>query len=468
MKYPRGAILAGLAGCVSACTAGPDYRPKTAADMGVPANYVGTAHSENPGDISSWWRGFDDPVLTELVERTLVANPDVAQSLARVRQARATLQQTRGGTLPQVDASSRNGRNFNSDAPDQWSFSRSIDARWTVDLFGGQRRSVEASRASYEAAAFNLANAQALLVAEVARNYVDMRTARRRLGVAQASLAVQDQNAQIADWRAQAGLVSSIDVAQARAQRAQTAANVPLLEQSEAQARYRLSVLTGAAPGAIDELIAGEVPLPEPPAALQTGAPANILRQRPDVRAVERDLAAATARIGVAEAELYPALSLSGSIATSANSLGGLADVLTGGLFANLASVIFDGGQRKAAVRSQTAAADGAFAAYRSAVLGALEDVENALVARVSAEKRISALQQQVEASSNAAFLARSNYRAGLTDFRTLLESERSLLSAQDGLADANADYLTAIIQLYLALGGGWKSDDNLQYARAK
>lgn len=468
MKYLHGAFIAGLAGCVSACTAGPDYRPHTAADLGVPASYAGTANFDSPSEISSWWRGFGDPVLTELVERSLVANPDVAQSLARVRQAREMLQQTRGSILPQIDASSRDGRNFNSEAPDQWSFSRSIDARWTVDLFGGQRRSVEASRASYEAAEFNFGNAQALLAAEVARNYVDMRTARQRLAVAQASLAVQDQNAQIAGWRTQAGLVSSIDVEQARAQRAQTAATIPLLEQSEAQTRYRLSVLTGAAPGAIDELIAGDAPLPEPPLALQAGAPAEILRQRPDVRAVERDLAAATARIGVAEAELYPALNLSGSIATSANSLGGLSDVLTGGLFANLASVIFDGGQRRAAVRSQTAAADVALAVYRAAVLGALEDVENALVARTSAVKRISALQQQVEASSNAAFLARSNYRAGLTDFRTLLESERSLLSAKDGLADANADHLTAIIQLYLALGGGWKSDDNFQYARAE
>ncbi len=462
MNFRRIIALASLSLTISACTVGPDYSPKTASELGVPGGYLGAAGDATPADISAWWAGFDDPVLTELVDRTLAGNPDLAQSLARVIQARESLNQTRGSTLPQVDSTSRDGRNFNSDLPDSSSFSRSIDARWTIDLFGGQRRSIEAARADYVSAGFSLANAQSLLTAEVARNYIDMRNARLRLEVAEASLTVQDRNVQIADWRAQAGLVSSIDVEQARAARAQTAASLPLFEQAEAQARYRLSVLTGAAPGAVDTLIAGSLPLPRQPAAIATDAPAELLRRRPDIRSVERDLAAATARIGVAQAQLYPALSLSGSIATGATSLGGLLDTITGGLFSSVSGVIFDGGQRRSAVRSQRAAAQGAFAAYRSAILGALEDVENALVARTTAEKRIIAFQAQVAASRNAAFLARTNYQAGLTDFRTLLESERSLLSANDGLVTAQADRLTAIIQLYVALGGGWNPDGAL------
>lgn len=461
MKYWRSAFLALFLLPVSACTVGPDYTPKTAVDLSVPDSYVGADDEVTAHDISAWWTGLDDSVLTVLVERSLAANPDLAQSLARVAQARESLAQTRGATLPQVEATGRDGRSFNSDASDRWSLSRSIDARWTIDIFGGQRRSVESARASYEAAGFSLANAQTLLAAEVARNYIDMRSARLRLKVAQASLEVQDQNVQIAGWRAQAGLVSSIDVEQSRAQRAQTAATLPLLEQAEAKARYRLSVLTGAAPGAVDELIMGDLPLPVPSSQTTVGAPAALLRRRPDIRAVERDLAAATARIGVAKAQLYPALSLSGSVGTSSTSIGGLFDTITGGLFGNLAHVLFDGGQRKSAVRSQQAAAEGALAAYRSAILGALEDVENAVVARSSAEKRISALQEQVKAAHNSALFARINYRAGLSDFRTLLESERSLLAANDGLANAKADQLSAIIQLYLALGGGWNPDNS-------
>jgi outer membrane protein, multidrug efflux system len=456
MKSFHLAVVASLAWCAAACTVGPDYSTRSAGELGVPDRYVGAAENGAADDVSAWWTGFNDPVLTELIDRALAANPDIAQSISRVLQARESLAQTRGGTLPQVSTSARDGRNFNSDAPDSWAHSRSIDASWTVDLFGGQRRSIEATRASYESAGFGLANAQALLAAEVARNYVDMRSARIRLGVAQASLDVQDNNVQIADWRAQAGLVSSIDVEQARAQRAQTAAAVPLLEQSEAQARYRLSVLTGAAPGSLDVLIAGQAALPALPSIISAGAPVELLRRRPDVRSAERDLAAATARIGIAMAQLYPALSLSGSVSTNASSFRNLLDVLTGNLFANLSGIIFDGGQRQSEVRSQQAAAEGALAAYRSAILDSLEDVENALVAGSTTEKRIAALQQQVNASQNSAFLSRINYRAGLTDFRTLLESERSLLSANDGLASAEADRLNAAIQLYLALGGGW------------
>ena len=181
------------------------------------------------------------------------------------------------------------------------------------------------------------------------------------------------------------------------------------------------------------------------------------MRQRPDILSSERNLASATAQIGVAKAQLFPSLTLAGNIGSTSREFGNLTDLVTGGLFASIAQSLFDAGSRKSAVRSRIAAADGAFSAYRSAILNALEEVENAAISRRTAEARISAFSDQRTASNNAAILARANYRAGLIDFQRLLETERSLLSANDSLAAAQADRLTSAIQLYLALGGGWQ-----------
>lgn len=451
---------------LAACTAGSDYGPPSVSELKVPNTYLGAPAEGSAQDIATWWTGFDDPVLVNLVERAVQDNLDIAQAMARVEQARQSLRQTRGANLPQVENSARKGRAFSSPGPDQWSISQSVDARWTVDLFGGGKRSAEAALASYESAGFSLANVQSLLTSEVALTYFELRSVRKRLTIAHSSLEAQDQNLQIAVWRAQAGLVSMLDVEQARAQRAQTAAGIPLLEQAEAQSRFRLAVLLGTPPGTIDPLVADPLELPQSPKLVATGIPADLLRRRPDIRVAERELAAATARIGIAAAQLRPALSLTGSVGSSSNSIGGLGDLITGGVFANLAQVIFDGGQRRANVRGQEAAAQAALAAYRKAVLGALEDVENALVAHKTVQRRIAAFQDQVQASSNAALLARTNYRVGLIDFRSLLESERSLLAAQDGLASAESDQLASVVRLYLALGGGWDLTANSSSTR--
>ncbi|OYU14979.1 MAG: RND transporter [Alphaproteobacteria bacterium PA4] len=455
MSRLRNGWAPGLLLALSACAAGPDYAPAQPSDLGVPSAYAGSGGAAQ-ADLVDWWRSLDDPVLTDLIVQALRDNQDLAQTMARVAQSRAALAQTRGSNRPQIDMTQRNGRTFADGPPDSWSFSNGIDARWTLDLFGAQKRSVQAARADYAAAGFTLANAQALLAAEVARTYIDLRTAQARAEIARGSEAVQRQTEQIVRWRAGAGLVSAIDVEQARSLRAQTAATVPQLEQSEAQARYRLAVLAGLAPGALDAVLRQPRPLPAAGTMIDTGTPADLLRRRPDVRASERSLAAATARIGVARAQLAPALTLSGSLTASSARATNPFDLVTGGLFASVSQMIFDGGQRRAGIRSQEAAAKGAFAAYRATVLGALEDVDNALVARSAADRRIAALQEQVEASERSVVLARNNYRAGTNDFRALLESERSLLGARDGLANARAAQVNAVIQLYLALGGGW------------
>lgn len=441
----------------SACATGPDYARPGIAELGIPDAYYASAPAGEPVDLSTWWTRFDDPVLTGLVDRALSDNLDIAQGLSRLRQAREALVQTRSDLLPNAGASAGTSQSFDSDGDASASFSLGADASWQVDLFGGGRRSVEAARAEADGAGFGLADIRTAIAAEVARNYVLARSAQASLAIARDTLAIQDDNLEIAGFRVQAGLVSSLDEEQARAQRAQTAASIPGLEQDFAAAANRLAVLTGQAPGAVTAMLTTEAPIPTGPDSIAVGIPADTLRQRPDVRAAERSLAAATARIGVAEAQLYPSLGIGGNIGTSALSIGGLVDTIAGGLFASLAQTLFDGGARQSQVRSQEAAAEGAFAGYRQTVLIALEDVENSLVALEASKARQEALIVGAEAADSAAILARSSYQAGLTDFQTLLEAERSLLSSRDGLSRARADQAQALIQLYLALGGGWQ-----------
>lgn len=445
-----------LAALLSGCAAGPNYRARSARELGVPVRYTAPAREDAAQDLTRWWKHFDDEGLTSLVDRALEANLDVAQAVSRLRQARAAVVQAQADFLPNVDASASGGRTFDSDARDRGSFSAGANASWAIDLFGGTRRSVQASRADLAAAGYDLATVQTAIAAETALNYVALREAQARLGIARDVLVTQEENFQIADWRVQAGLVSSLDVEQARTQLAQTRASIPALETAVAAAQNRLAVLTGVAPGTLAEELGMIGPIPVGPQEIAVGIPADTLRQRPDVRASERALAAATARIGVAQSQLLPALNLSGNVGTSALSIGGLGDIVTGGVFATLSQFIFDGGRRLAAVRGQRAVAEGALAAYRQTVLTALEDVENGLVSLKASGDRETAIAEASDAASTTAILARSQYRAGLTDFQTLLDAERQLLSARDSLASAKADEANALIQLYLALGGGW------------
>lgn len=440
---------------MAGCAAGPDYRAQAPGQLGAPARFVSAPQDRPAEDIAQWWTAFDDPELSRLIDLALADNLDIAQAAARLKQAREALAQAQALRLPSLGVGASAGRNVNGPLPDTTSYGADLQASWSADLFGGLRRSAEASRANLQAAGFSLADVRTAVAAEVAGDYIDARALKQRIAIANDALRTQDNNLQIARWRSQAGLVSGSDVEQARVQREQTASTIPLLDTAYAAARYRISVLTGQAPGSADATFAPAAPIPTGPEVIAAGLPADLVRRRPDVRASERNLAAATAQIGVAEAQLYPQLTLSGQIGPSILSAGGPAN-WTGGVFAALAQSIFDGGQRRAAVRSQKAAVEQALAAYRSTVLAALEQSENALVARRSAQTRQEALANEADAANNAAILARSAYRAGLTDFQTLLEAERSLLGARDGLADAQAERAKTAVQLYLALGGGW------------
>ncbi|HYI64064.1 MAG TPA: efflux transporter outer membrane subunit [Allosphingosinicella sp.] len=442
---------------MAACTVGPNYRPPAPGALAVPDSYYDREAQAAPAELARWWERFDDPLLGRLIGEATAGNLDLAQAGSRLVQARESLVQARAGLVPTVGASAGAGRSVGP-GNDRTSFSLGADAAWEVDLFGRIRRGVEAAGADAESVYYDREALRVAIAAEVATNYIQARLAQERLALARDTLAIADDNLQIAQWRVEAGLVSSLDSEQARGARAQTAASIPTIENSFTSATYRLAVLTGRAPGALTAELSEPKPIPKGPADVATGIPADALRQRPDLRTAERNLAGATARIGVAEAQLYPALRLSGNIGASAFSLGGLFNAISGGIFSGLSQTLFDGGRLRSQLRSQQAATEGALAAYRQSVLTSLEDVENALLALRSARERQVQFAIALEAANNSAILARMQYRSGLTDFRQLLEVERSLLSARDGLANSRGDEALALVQLYRALGGGWDS----------
>ena len=478
MRY-RFAWTATAALTLSACAAGPDYKPPRPASLGVPATYIqGNNAPIDVAALANWWTRLGDPALDLLIDRAITSNLDIVQAQVRLLQARESLRQTNAAFLPQVNASGNAGRNYSnrsggtrvddngnviSGGTDSWSSSYTLgaNASWQIDLFGELARSSQAARADLAASGYDLANVRVTIIAELVTNYVQARLAQEQLRIARETETIQKDNFDIAGWRLQAGLVSSLDEQQARAQLAQTRAAIPQLEAGLRGSLNRIAVLTGQAPGEATRMLESPGPIPAASIAIVTGIPADTLRQRPDVRSAERALAAATARIGVAQAQLYPALGISGNIGTSAASFKSLFDIITGGIFANVAQVIFDGGRLASQVRSQRAAAEGAFAAYKQNVLIALEDVENAVAALNSARARKAQFGTAFEASNNAAILARSQYEAGLIDFQTLSTSESTLLNARNSLAAAQGDEALAIAQLYSALGGGGQNMEN-------
>lgn len=464
---------------LSACAVGPDYRPPQTGALGVPAAYSQAAVAPiDEAALATWWTRLRDPTLSGLIDRAVASNLDIVQAQARLRQARESLIQTNADFLPQVSGTATGGRNYSSqDAGGRldangnpisgggrnWSSSYSIraNASWQLDLFGELSRNREAARADLAASGYDLANVRMTIIAELVTNYVQARQTQEQLRIARESQAIQQDNFQIAQWRLQAGLVSSLDERQAQAQLAQTNATIPQLEASLRGSLNRIAVLTGQAPGEATRTLGTPAPLPAPSTQIAAGIPADTLRQRPDVRSAERALAAATARIGVAEAQLYPALSISGNIGTTSNAFSDLFTLVTGGIFGNLQQVIFDGGRLRSQLRSQRAATDAAFAAYKQSVLTALEDVENAMAQLTSARARKAEFSVAFQASNDAAILARSQYQAGLIDFQTLSNTETTLLNARNSLATAQGDEVRAVAQLYNALGGGWQSMDD-------
>jgi NodT family efflux transporter outer membrane factor (OMF) lipoprotein len=454
-------VLALAASCASV---GPDYRAPDANALRVPSTWIAgeVAAAAPPDELATWWRGLGDPTLDALIGESLAASPTIGVARARLHEARARRDLAGANRYPVVtaSASASHARASSETGPggSASDFHAGFDASWEADIFGGQRRALEAAEADYAASAEDLRDTQVSLASEVALEYVQVRSLQARLAIARANLATQTETLQLTQWRTQAGLTSSLDVEQARTAVEQTRAALPLLETSLAQARNRLAILADQPPGALDERLAAPAPIPAVPATMAVGIPADTLRQRPDLRSAERRLAAETARIGQQEALRYPDLALSGSIGLDALSVGALGSggAAASQVLARLAATIFDAGRLRRQVEIQTAVQERALHTYEGAVLTALEDVENALAELANTRARHDALANAVEAARNAALYAEQRYAAGITDFQTVLDTQRVLLIAEDSLKSTEADQASALIRLYKALGGGW------------
>lgn len=461
----RGALPAvlGLVWALAGCAVGPDYRrPETA----LPAAWspAGT-DAALPGAAvdADWWRRFDDPLLAELVQRALAANADVRIARARLRAARASSAQAEAALWPGVNAYGSATRSSDAGQNAVSSYGLGFDASWEIDLFGGLRRSVEAADADAQASAASLGTTQVSLAAEVARDYVQLRSYQLRISITQANLDSQSQTLDLTTWRAQAGLVGQLDVEQALSNVEQTRAQLPTLQDAATQTANALAVLLNVAPSALAAQLAPTAAPTIPAATSQplAAVPADLLRRRPDIVAAERNLAAATARIGVAEAARYPSLSLSGTIGLQGAVLTALSGsgAATRLVAAGLAAPVFDAGRLRQQVVIRTAEQEQALAAYEGALYGALRDVENARAALANGRTRGAALARAVQAARTAALLANFRYRSGLVDFQTVLDTERNVRTLEDSQASTQADTVVAMIQLYKALGGGWSVD---------
>ncbi len=489
MKRPARAVLASrppvatlVAACMLAVMAGcahVDVRTADSSVADVPAAWsVSAAASDAVGapadpSLARWWLRFDDPVLAGLVADALRANTTVATAAAALRQSRALRDSAAAGLLPTLTGSASAQRSsVDSTQPGVGrvgtnTFQAGLDAQWELDLFGGKRSALDASEATVRASAASLADAQVSVAAEVALEYIALRGAQARLVIAGDNLATQQETLQITAWRNQAGLVTSLELEQARAAAEQTAALVPTLQASVDQARHALAVLAGQPPAALAVRLGGVAPVPLPGDALALRLPADTLRQRADVRAAEHQVGAAQARVHQAEAARLPSLSIGGSLGLSALTLGALTDgaSVVGSLLGSVSLPVFDGGAGRAQVDAQQAALEQAQSAYRAAVLQALKDVEDALVALRGDRLRLAHLANAADAAANAALLARQRYGSGLVDFQTVLETQRTQLGTQDDLASVRADVSSDHVRLYKALGGGWEPETNISRA---
>ena len=456
MRRKRGiAASAGGALVLAACAA-PDIAPPPVSPPDAPAAYAIAKPGPVSIDLATYWQVLGDPLLDEFVQQAIAENQDLAQSAARVVQAEASLRAARAGYLPTVNATGGVGRNVGTNAPDDFNFSVGADAAWEADLFGRVRYGVDASEAELAAAGYLLADVQRLIVGQVALATVRARSNAAQLAIARDTLANQEENLQIARWRNQAGLVSSLDVEQARAQRAQTAATIPSLEAALAANANAIATLIGEPPGRTLSALQGNPGVPRPPLLTGTGLPAELLTRRPDIRAAEAALVADSARIGVARAQLLPLVRLTGNLGTGGLGIGSLFDTLTGNLFAGISQLLFDGGRTRAQVDIAQGAAQGSLAAWRQQVLVALEEVETASADLSSGRSRVGLFDEARDAAQNAALLARSQYQAGLVDFQTLLTAEQQLLSSRNAVITAETERATAFVRLTQALGGGW------------
>lgn len=422
----------------------------------------------DPEQLAKFWAALDDPVLTGLVERAIAGNLSIQQAQASVRQARALRKVAIGEFFPTVTGNVQAERTKISARPGSIAtvgavdlYSATLDASWEIDVFGRLRRNLEAANAARDSALENLRDTLVTLTSELALDYVDARTLQERLRVADATLASQSQTFDLTNWRAQAGLTTELDVEQARTALETTRSTIPSLQQAIVADEDSIAVLMGENPGAVAELMHDPKPIPVTPREIAVGVPADTLAYRPDVRRAERNLAEETARVGVVTASAYPTLDALGSIGLDALTPSGLfhAGAWAGSMAASATQTIFAGGQVLGNIEAEYAVRDQVLATYKATVLGALQEVENALVAFAQEEDRRQALAAAAASAERALVLAQDQYGSGLIDFQIVLDSQRSLYLLQDQLAASNGLVTQNLIRLYKALGGGWSPE---------
>jgi multidrug efflux system outer membrane protein len=460
---PALAAIASL--MTAACAVGPTYNAPAPAQVDY--------HNASPVVFSSaspeaqWWTMFGDPVLDQLMTKALGSNIDLKVGLARVEQSRAFLGDARAQAGPKIDArTTYTGANEQilNGGPDRIRtnmYEAGFDASWELDLFGRSKREIEGARADFDAAKADLHGVQVIVAAEVARTYLQLRGTQDRLVLAKRRLATQEENVRLTRVRVATGRGDPGEQTIADADLSAVQATIPDLKAREIMALHRLAVLVGERPGALDILLVPQVMAPSIQGhALPIGDSSDLLRRRPDVQAAERRLAAQTARIGVATADLFPRVSITGFLGLVTGNFASF-----GGNSSKAWSIapstswsLFDMGSARARLRAQQAKGDETLANYEKTVLAALEDVENGLAAYGQQHDRFRNLADQVKAMHEAARIARVRYNEGVIDFRVLVKSEEALLSAQDTLSEAQTGLNSDVVAIYKALGGGWQN----------
>lgn len=450
-----------LLGLLTGCAVGPNFqRPATE----LPAAWASESAAADPHaadqELRRWWTTFGDPQLTSLIERAMAANLDLRKAAARVRQARASRGVAFAAIGPTLDATASHERSRTTAGVVGDLYQAGFDAGWEIDLFGGTRRGIEAADADLAAAVEGRNGVLVSLSAEVARNYIALRAGQQRLAVARQNVAAQQKTAEITRQRYDAGLVNRLDLSNAEAQLATTTAQLPVLESAVRQTMHNLAVLLGLPPAALLTELTPEAVVPAVATPVPVGVPSDLLRRRPDIRKAEAALHAATARIGVATADLFPRFTLAGALSFSDTHFGSLFTWAERGwsFGPSVSWRLFESGRTLANIELRKAMQEEEGLAYQQTVLVALQEVENALVAATKEEEHRRALLEAVEANRKAVELAMRLYRAGETDFLAVVVAQRALYAAEDALAQSTGTVATELVALYKALGGGWEA----------
>ncbi len=471
------AIVTTLA--LAGCAVGPNYhapQPVLPTTFVTPNTVPATAPASQPStqpavavappvDITQWWTAFHDPILTKLVTDAMNANLDLKQAESRLLQARAARGVAAADFWPNVTGSGSYLRSRTPTGGDHGIVSNAyqvgLDAAWEIDIFGGVRRNIESSNASLQAAVEDRRDVLVTLTSEVALNYITLRGFQRELAVAQDNLAAQEHSADITRQKQRAGFVSSLDVANAEAQTASTRAQIPVLETGEEQTIFALSVLLGREPAALlaQLSVAGAIP-PTPP-LIPTGLPSDLLRRRPDIRRSEAQIHAATALIGVATADLFPKVSLTGSLGLESQQLLSITSAANRfwGFGPTVSWPVFDAGKIFSNIKVQDELTQQALLTYQKTVLIAMQDVDNALVAYGKEQEHRAALAQAVTANRKAVDVSKTLYANGQTDFLNVLTAQGSLFSSETALVQSEQNLDQDMVALYKALGGGWQDE---------